>query len=40
MTAEDFALLAALRRTDFSAFRMKVFEALHPGEPPLCEGLV
>ena len=35
MTSTDFTLLAALRRTDLSAFLMKVFETLHPGEPPL-----
>lgn len=29
------SILAAARRQDFSLFVMKVFETLHPGEPPL-----
>ncbi|KTE19779.1 hypothetical protein ATE67_14205 [Sphingopyxis sp. H050] len=33
--AQEFALLAAARRTNFSIFLMKVFETLHPGDPPL-----
>lgn len=28
-------LIATARRTDFACFLMKVFETLHPGEPPL-----
>ena len=35
MTVQASGLLAALRRTDLSAFLMKVFETLHPGDPPL-----
>jgi predicted phage terminase large subunit-like protein len=31
----DHDLLAAARRTHFHLFLMKVFETLHPGEPPL-----
>lgn len=34
MTSER-DLLAAARRTHLIAFLMKVFETLHPGEPPL-----
>lgn len=33
--AQELALLAAARRTNFSIFLMKVFETLHPGAPPL-----
>jgi predicted phage terminase large subunit-like protein len=35
MTIHTRELLSALRRSDFSVFLMKVFETLHPGEPPL-----
>ena len=35
MTARTSQLLSALRRSDFSIFLMKVFETLHPAEPPL-----
>ena len=35
MNVQTATLLAALRRTDLSAFLMKVFETLHPGDPPL-----
>lgn len=35
MNIQSSLILSALRRTDFSAFVMKVFETLHPGAPPL-----
>lgn len=35
MTAQASRILAAARRTEFSLFVMKVYETLHPGEPPL-----
>lgn len=35
MTVQSNRILSALRRSDFSAFVMKVFETLHPGAPPL-----
>ena len=35
MTAQTTRILAAARRTQFSLFVMKVYETLHPGEPPL-----
>jgi len=35
MTIQSNRILSALRRSDFSAFVMKVFETLHPGAPPL-----
>ena len=35
MTFQSNRILSVLRRSDFSAFIMKVFETLHPGAPPL-----
>jgi hypothetical protein len=35
MDANLHDILAAARRQDFSLFLIKVFETLHPGEPPL-----
>jgi len=35
MSAQARQVLAAARRTNLSFFVMKVFETLHPGEPPL-----
>lgn len=35
MNMDDATIVAALRRDDLSFFLMKVFETLHPGEPPL-----
>lgn len=35
MTTQAAIILAAVRRTDLSFFVMKVFETLHPGDPPL-----
>ena len=39
MTAQDFAMLAAGLRTDWSAFLINVFETLQPGELPLVRGV-
>ena len=35
MSAQESTVLAALCRSDFSLFVLKVFEELHPGAPPL-----
>jgi predicted phage terminase large subunit-like protein len=35
MNAQTAGILSAVRRTQFHAFLMKVFEQLHPGEKPL-----
>ena len=35
MNMDTAAIVSALRRSDLSLFLMKVFETLHPGEPPL-----
>lgn len=35
MNIQSSLILSALRRSNFSAFVMKVFETLHPGAPPL-----
>src|SRR6478752_3862859 len=35
MSAQSLRYVSAARRTHFPLFLMKVFETLHPGEPPL-----